>query len=267
MASDKRLNGKVMIITGSGSGFGRAGAIRFAAEGAKVVVADINMAGAEETVRLIQQAGGEAIAVKCNVAKAEDVQAMVEAATAAYGRLDGIWNNAGIQGETAQDIAHCPVDMIDRYVDIDIKGVWYGCHFAARELVKTKGVILNTASIVASLGTFGCSTYGPAKGAVQSLTYTVAWELGRLGVRCNCISPYCVATPGTVNQGKELLELQASGTVYNRLAEVDEVVNAAVFLMPDASSAVTGFDLRVDLGAATRSMPWDIQKFMAANPY
>ena len=91
MASDKRLNGKVMIITGSGSGFGRAGAIRFAAEGAKVVVADINMAGAEETVRLIQQAGGEAIAVKCNVAKAEDVQAMVVAATAAYGRLDGIW--------------------------------------------------------------------------------------------------------------------------------------------------------------------------------
>ena len=137
MASDKRLNGKVMIITGSGSGFGRAGAIRFAAEGAKVVVADINMAGAEETVRLIQQAGGEAIAVKCNVAKAEDVQAMVEAATAAYGRLDGIWNNAGIQGETAQDIAHCPVDMIDRYVDIDIKGVWYGCHYAAPEIVRT----------------------------------------------------------------------------------------------------------------------------------
>ena len=184
-----------------------------------------------------------------------------------YGKLDGIWNNAGIQGETEYDIFHCPVDMIDRYIDIDIKGVWYGCRFAAPYLVKSKGVILNTASIVATLGTFGCSTYGTAKGGVQSLTYTVAWELGRFGVRCNCISPYCVATPGTVGQGQKVLDLQRSGTVQNRLVEVDEVVNAAVFMMSDQSSAVTGFDLRVDLGAGTKTMPWDIETFMEHNPY
>ena len=87
------------------------------------------------------------------------------------------------------------------------------------------------------------------------------------GVRCNCISPYCVATPGTIDQGPELLELQSSGTVYHRLAEVDEVIGAALFLLSDASSAVTGFDLRVDLGAAVRTMPWDIEKFKQKNPY
>lgn len=265
---DKRLGGKVIIITGAASGFGRAAAIRFAAkEGAKVIAADINSAALDETVALIKESGGEAVSVVTDVTQAEDVKRMVDTAVSAYGKLDGIWNNAGIQGETEYDIFHCPVDMIDRYMDIDVKGVWLGCHYAVPELVKTRGVILNTASIVASLGTFGCSTYGPAKGAVQSLTYTVAWEMGRLGIRCNCISPYCVATPGTLKQPKEVLELQESGTVFNRLPSVDEVVNAAVFLMSDYSSAITGFDLRVDLGAGTKSMPWNVKNFMAANPY
>lgn len=267
MALDKRLDGKVIIITGAASGFGRSGAVRFAKEGAKVVVADIDIVGAKETAEQVKAAGGEAAYVKCDVTKPEDVEAMVKFAVTTYGKLDGLWNNAGIQGETEYDIFHCPVEMIDRYLDVDVKGVWLGCHFAVPELVKTKGVILNTASIVASLGTFGCSTYGPSKGAVQTLTYTVAWEMGRLGVRCNCISPYCVATPGTLKQPKELLDLQKSGTVFNRLPEVDEVVNTAVFLFSDASSAVTGFDVRVDLGAGTKSMPWDINKFLAANPY
>lgn len=267
MTCEKRLDEKVIIITGAGSGFGRAGAIRFAKEGAKVVLADINEEGLADTKRLIKDQGYDAISFLCDVAKAEDVKAAVEGAVTAYGRLDGIWNNAGIQGETEYDIFHCPVDMIDRYIDIDIKGVWYGCHYAAPHLVKSKGVILNTASIVATLGTFGCSTYGTAKGGVQSLTYTVAWELGRFGVRCNCISPYCVATPGTVDQGKEVLDLQCSGTVQNRLVEVEEVVNAAVFMLSDQSSAVTGFDLRVDLGAGTRTMPWNVEKFMEHNPY
>lgn len=267
MGSEKRLDGKIIIITGAGSGFGRKGAVRFAKEGAKLVLADIDIAANEETIAMVKEIGGEAVGVKCDVANPDDVKAMVQKAVDEFGRLDGIWNNAGIQGESEQDIFHCPVEMIDRYVDIDIKGVWYGCHFAARELVKTKGTILNTASIVATLGTFGCSTYGAAKGAVQSLTYTVAWELGRLGVRCNCISPYCAATPGTIGLGEEHLNRLTSGTVYGRLVEVDEVVNAAVFLMSDAASAVTGFDLRVDLGAGTRSMPCDVTKFLSENPY
>lgn len=267
MTHEKRLDEKVIIISGAASGFGRAGAIRFAREGAKVVLADINEEGLNETKKMVESEGYEALVFRCDVASPDDVEAVVEGAVKAYGRLDGIWNNAGIQGETSEDIFHCPIDMIDRYIDIDIKGVWYSCHFAAPYLVKTKGVILNTASIVASLGTFGCSTYGTAKGGVQSLTYTVAWELGRLGVRCNCISPYCVATPGTIEQGEELLNLLGSGTVQNRLVEVDEVVNAAVFMLSDQSSAVTGFDLRVDLGAGTRTMPWDVEKFMENNPY
>lgn len=261
------LSEKVIIITGAASGFGRAGALRFAREGAKVILADIDEKGMEETKCMLKKQGHGALAVHCDVARPDDVRNVVDQAVKEYGKLDGIWNNAGIQGETEYDIFHCPVEMIDRYIDIDIKGVWYGCHFAAPYLVKSRGVILNTASIVATLGTFGCSTYGTAKGGVQSLTYTVAWELGRFGVRCNCISPYCVDTPGTAGQGQRVLDLQRSGTVQNRLVEVEEVVNAAAFLMSDQSSAVTGFDLRVDLGAGTRTMPWDIEAFMEHNPY
>lgn len=267
MLANKRLENKVIIITGAASGFGLIGAKRFAEEGAKVVIGDINAVGVEKAVTELKEAGYDAAGIACDVSKPDDVKALVQKAVDTFGKLDGIWNNAGIQGETEYDIHHCPVNMIDRYLAIDVKGVWYGCHFAAPELVKTKGTILNTASIVATLGTFGCSTYGPSKGAVQSLTYTVAWELGKHGVRCNCISPYCVATPGTVGQGEDHLQVLASGTVQQRLAEIDEVVNSAIFMFSDASSGVSGFDLRVDIGSGTRTMPWDIEKFMKKNPY
>jgi NAD(P)-dependent dehydrogenase (short-subunit alcohol dehydrogenase family) len=192
---------------------------------------------------------------------------MIKTAVKTFGKLDAIWNNAGIQGETLYDISHCPEDMIDRYLNINVKGVWYGCHFAAPELVKTKGVILNTASFVASNGTIGCSTYSPTKGAIQTMTYTIAWELGLHGIRCNCISPYSVATPGTIGQGEKLLKLHKSGTATGELVEIDQVVNTALFLLSDESSGITGLDLRCDLGAGVRSMSMDFEAFKKNNPY
>ncbi|RHR28772.1 SDR family NAD(P)-dependent oxidoreductase [Clostridium sp. AF19-22AC] len=263
----KILNDKVIIITGAASGFGKAGAIRFAEEGAKVVITDINEQAGEQTVEEIHTLGGEAAFVKADVSKARDCEEMVAFAVRTFGRLDMIWNNAGIQGETAYDIAHCEDDMIDRYMDIDVKGVWYGCRFAAPELVKNKGIILNTASIVASLGTLGCSTYGASKGAVRNLTYVLANELGVYGVRCNCISPYCVATPGTIKQGGDLLRMQENGTALGRLPTVDEVVNVALWLFSPEASGVTGLDFRVDMGAGVRTMPMLVDEFKNNNRY
>lgn len=261
------LKDKVALITGAGSGFGRAGAIRFAQEGAKVVVADINQAGGEETVSMIKEVGGEASFIRTDVSKSEDCERMVQFAVDTYGKLDILWNNAGIQGECDDDVAHCSVDMIDRYMDINVKGPWYGCRFAAPQMVKNKGVILNTASIVATLGTMGCSTYGASKGAVRNLSYVVANELGPYGVRCNCISPYSVATPGIEKLGAEHVVRQASGTALNRLPTVDEVVNVALWLVGPESTGVSGLDFRVDLGAGVRTMPWDMEAFFEHNAY
>jgi len=261
------LKDKVIVITGGGSGFGRSGAIRFAKEGAKIVVADINEEGLNETVSMVKEAGGEAIYVKTDVRLAKDCETMVLTAVKEFGKLDVIWNNAGIQGESSLDIAHCPVDMIDRYMDVNVKGVWYGCRFAAPHLVKSKGVILNTSSIVATQGTRGCSTYGTAKGAVRNLTYVVANELGRYGVRSNCISPYCVATPGTLGLGEAFLNNLESGTALKRLPTVDEIVNVALWLISDESSGVSGLDFRIDMGSGVRSMPSDMKQFEMDNTY
>lgn len=263
----KQLEGKVALITGAGSGFGRAGALRFAGEGAKIVVVDINEAGGHETVEMVKAAGGEAIFVRTDVSKAEDCENMVNMAVKVFGKLDIIWNNAGIQGESSLDIAHCEDNMIDRYMNINVKGVWYGCRFAAPEMVKNKGVILNTCSIVATLGTRGCSTYGASKGAVRNLTYVVANELGPYGVRCNCISPWCVATPGTLSLGEEFLRHLESGTALCRLPTVDEIVNVALWLVTPEASGVTGFDFRVDMGGGVRSMPSDMKQFVIDNSY
>jgi NAD(P)-dependent dehydrogenase (short-subunit alcohol dehydrogenase family) len=263
----KRIEGKVALITGAASGFGRAGALCFSKEGAKIIVVDRDEAGGRETVEMIGKDGGEAVFVRTDISKADECKNMIKVAVDTYGKLDIIWNNAGIQGESEWDVGHCPIDMIDRYMDINVKGVWYGIRFAAPELVKTKGVVLNTASIVATLGTYGCSTYGTSKGAVRNMTYVVAWELGMYGVRCNCISPYCVETPGTARMGQEHYEHVTSGTALRRLPTVDEVVNAALFLVSDEAKGVTGFDLRVDLGAGVRSMPFIMEPFIKNNTY
>lgn len=263
----KLLEGKVALITGAGSGFGRAGALRFAQEGARIVVADVNQAGGMETVELVEKEGGEAVFVRTDVSKAADCENMVKTAVEKFGKLDIIWNNAGIQGESALDIAHCPTEMIDRYMNINLKGVWYGCLYAAPEIVRTKGVILNTCSIVATLGTRGCSTYGTSKGGVRNLTYVLANELGPYGVRSNCISPWCVATPGVMGLGKEFLAHLESGTALQRLPTVDEIVNVALWLVSPEASGVTGFDFRVDAGGGVRSMPSDMKQFVLDNPY
>lgn len=257
-----RLEGKVAIITGAGSGFGRLSALLFAKEGAKVVVADIVDKNGEETVRQIREAGGEASFVHVNVADAAQSANMVKTAVDTYGKLDILFNNAGIQGDVWEDIAHMKEETFDRYINVNLKGVWMGIHNAAFELAKTHGCIINTASIAATQGYYGCTAYGTSKGGVLSLTYSVANELARFGVRCNAISPYTAATPGITPSPRDL-----EGNPQHRLMEPNDIAHAALFLASDECKCINGINLFVDGGCTTKSPPFEIERFEANNPY
>lgn len=148
-----RLAGKVCIITGAGSGIGRESALLFAQEGAKVVVADINVAGGEETVRLIREAGGEALFVRTDVTKAAEVEALVRTAEETYGKLDVMFNNAGIFPDEDGSVVDTPEEVWDRVMAVNLKGVFLGCKYAIPAMLRAGGgSIINTASFVAIMG-------------------------------------------------------------------------------------------------------------------
>lgn len=262
-----RLEGKVAIITGAGSGFGRAASIRFVKEGAKVIVAEVNEANGKETVELVKKEGGEAIFVKTDVTKSADVENMVKEGVKAFGKIDVLWANAGIQGDVQLDIAHMSEEMFDKYININLKGVWLTIHHAAKELVKTKGSIICTVSAAATIGDLGCSAYGTSKGGVKTLMFTVANELGLHGVRCNGISPYTADTPGLAKVSREFLEMTKSGNPMHKLIQVDEVVNTVVFLASDESTGINGADILIDAGACVQTQPFFLDEFKNDNPY
>ena len=190
-----RLESKVALITGAGSGIGRATAELFAKEGAKVIVADYNAESSQLTVRSIKESGGQATFVQADVSKAIDAERMVRAAVNTYGRLDILHNNAGIfvKPTPAHELTE---DVWDRVFDINIKGVWLGCKYAIPELIKAGGgAIVNTASMAGIRGRPYTSAYCASKGAVVMFTKTLAIELAPYNIRVNCICPGAVNTP------------------------------------------------------------------------
>ena len=247
-----RLENKVALITGAGSGIGRATAELFAKEGAKVVVADYNAESGQRTVRAINDNRGQAVLVEADVSKAADAERMVRAAIDAYGRLDILHNNAGIflKPTPAHDLTE---DDWDRVFDTNIKGVWLGCKYAVPELIKAGGgTIVNTASMAGIRGRPYTSAYCASKGAVVMFTKTLAIELAPYNIRVNCICPGAVNTPLIHHLG--VTQEQAAAQVLAdqpiaRFARPEEIGQAVLYLASDAeSSYVTGHALQIDGG-------------------
>ncbi len=246
-----RLAGKVAVVTGGSSGIGRATALIFAREGAKVVVADVVVEGGEETVRLINAAGGEAIFVKTDVSQPADVEVMVKKAVDTYGRLDCAFNNAGIEGVIQPTVDYGEAHW-DRVIAINLKGVWLCMKAELQQMLKQGGgAIVNTASVAGLVGLPGFSAYVAAKHGVNGLTKTAALEYAKAGIRVNAVCPGAIRTPMLeravrANPGSE--EQFVAVEPIGRMAAPAEVGEAVVWLCSDAASFVTGLPMAVDGG-------------------
>ena len=248
-----RLADKVSIITGGGSGMGRTAALMFAAEGARVVVADFVEAGGNETVRLVREAGGEATFVRTDISAEADARAMVDHAVATYGRVDTLYNNAGIMPEEDHSVIDTPVDAWDRVMAVNVRGVFLGCKYAIpRMLEQGSGSIINVASFVAILG---CSVpqdaYTSSKGAVLALTRSLAVQFAGRGVRSNASSPGPVETPLLMEwllKDEAAKQLRLARNPTGRFGKPEEVVQAAIYLASDESRWTNGANFVIDGG-------------------
>lgn len=249
-----RLTNKVALITGAGGGIGRAAARRFAAEGAKVVVTDAVEAAARQTVDELRAAGGEADVIGGDVTRAADVQAMVAFAEQRYGGLHVLFNNAGIFPDGDGSVTETDEAVFDRVIAVNLKGVFFGCKYGIPALLRAGGgSVINTASFVAVMGAATSqSAYTASKGGVLALTREIAVEFARRNIRANALCPGPVNTPllqallsDPAARARRLVHLP-----MGRLAEAEEVANAALFLASDESSYVNGSTFLVDGGTA-----------------
>ena len=243
--------GKVALVTGAGSGIGRATALVFAREGAKVVVADIVVEGGQETVQQIEVAGGEAIFVKADVSQAADVEALVTQTVETYGRLDCAFNNAGIEGGMKLTI-DCTKEEFDQTIAVNLTGVWLCMKYEIQQMLSQGGgAIVNTASAAGLVGFPSLPDYVASKHGVVGLTKTAALEYAKSGIRVNAVCPGVIQTP-MVERGAQLSpgfdELALSMEPVGRFGQPAEVGEAVVWLCSDAASFVTGIPMQVDGG-------------------
>lgn len=245
------MNNKVGIVTGSGSGIGRASALAFANSGAKVVVSDISEASGNETVKIIKEQGGDALFVKCNIANEEDVKHLINTTIAHYGQLDWAHNNAGIGAPTS------PVTEIDtkhwqRVIDVTLTGTFLCLKYEIPAMLESGGgAIVNTASTGGLVGTPGLSPYISAKHGVTGLTKSVSLEFGKQNIRVNSICPGMTRTAAVESWSQESAEQAKAfeaGIPLGRMGTAEEQANTAVWLCSDQSSFITGVNLAVDGG-------------------
>lgn len=249
------VTGKVALVTGSAAGIGRATALQFAAEGAKVVVSDIAEGGGEETAAMIRKNGGEAAFIRADVAKAADVAALIAQTVTRFGRLDCACNNAGIEGTVAPFIDQTE-ENFDRIINVNLKGVFL-CLKAeiTQMLTQGGGSIVNLASIAGLIGFPGLSPYVASKHAVNGLTKNAALEYAKQGIRVNSVCPGGIdtrmldsladqATGGKMTSREMMDNLHPMG----RIGTPDEVAKLIVWLVSDSASFVTGVHVPVDGG-------------------
>ncbi|MDO9098355.1 MAG: 3-oxoacyl-ACP reductase FabG [Candidatus Methanoperedens sp.] len=242
-----RLENKVVIITGAGSGIGKETALMFAKEGAKVVVADVNEKAGEEIVVDIKKNGGEAFFAKLDVTNREQSKQMVKTTLEKYGKIDVLINNAGIVQDAF--LSKMTEEQWDKVIDVNLKGV-FNCTQALVEVMMNQGngVIINTSSIVGLNGNVGQVNYAATKAGLIGMTKTLAKELGKKGIRVNAVAPGFIATPMTSNVPEKILEMMKEKTPLRRLGEPKDVAYAYLYLASDEANFVNGAVLCVDGG-------------------
>ena len=246
------LDNRIALVTGGASGIGRATCLLLAREGAKVVVADVQQDKANDTVRLVEAAGGEAMSVACDVSKAGEVEALVQACVSRHGRLDCGINVAGILGEMGK-IHECTEENYDRVMATNTKGIWLCMKYEIIQmLAQGSGVIVNVASVAGEAGTPDLAVYGASKVAVTMLTRAAAVDLVARNIRVNAINPGFVQTE-MVNQQEadypELVKEYRDSLRIGRMGRPEEIAEAVVWLCSDKASFVAGQVMNVD-GAA-----------------
>ena len=246
-----KLQDKVAVITGAASGIGRATALLFAGEGARVVVADWDKSAGGRIAEEIVNAGGEAVFVHTDVSRADDVRSLINAAIEAYGRLDVLFNNAGVEGELVPT-ADCSLENWDRVIGINLKGVFLGMKYAIPHMIGNGGgAIINNASVAGVVGFAGLPAYCASKGGVIQLTKAAALEYAKTGLRVNAICPGVIATPmveRVLGDSEEMKKTFEALEPVGRFGTPEEVARLALFLATEDSSFCTGAPFIVDGG-------------------
>jgi NAD(P)-dependent dehydrogenase (short-subunit alcohol dehydrogenase family) len=247
----KLLQDKVALVTGGSSGIGKSAALAFAREGAKVAIADIQVDRGMETVNVIEEADGEAIFVKTDVSRHDEVEALIGRTVETYGRLDCAFNNAGIEGEQAKT-AECTVENWNRVIDVNLRGVWLCMKYEILQMIRQGvGSIVNMSSVAGLVGYQNIPAYTASKHGILGLTKAAALEYATSGIRINAVCPGVIRTEmverftgGDTEAESQLIATEPMG----RMGRPEEVAEAVVWLCSDAASFVTGHAMAVDGG-------------------
>jgi 3-oxoacyl-(acyl-carrier-protein) reductase len=241
-----KLKDKVAVITGAGSGIGEATALRFAQEGAKVVIVDVNMESANSVLEKIKEFNGEGLVLKADISNKDDVDAMIHNTVDHFGRLDILVNNAGINRDAfAKKMSEEDWDLV---IKINLKGTFLCCQAAINAMGKQgSGRIINTSSI-GSLGNMGQANYSASKSGVIGLTKTLALECARAKITVNCVAPGATLTPMTMKMPEDIMNMITEKIPLKRWGEPNEIANLHAFLASDEASYITGQIIFVDGG-------------------